>query len=290
MELLQLIVNGIVTGTIYSLYATSFSVIFGTTRIFHFAHGIVFTCGAYGTFVFHTLLGLPLVFAILLSTVGTSLVGMMMNLVIYEPLRRRTTSGLVILVASMGTYIVLQAIISLLFTSNIQVLRTGAEQTYQVGAIRFTWLQVWIVCIVATINLSLALFFIKTEAGLHIRGLGENPELAEVIGISRRKVTFLIFAIGSGLAAVSCSLNALNNGTIGPHIGLDALLICFVALVVGGMENIPGAAAGGFMVGMISHLGIWKIESRWQMVVVFSVVIIVLLVKPKGLFAVKGKT
>ena len=284
MELLQLFVNGIVTGAIFSLFAVSFSIIYTTTKIFHFAHGMIFTCGAYFTFLFHIQLGIPLIPAIVLGAGSTSLLGMGINWIIYEPLRRKKASGLVVLVASLGTYIALEALVSLFFTSNVQVLTTGAGSTLIIGGIYVTSIQIVIIAVVLVINSFLALFFLKTEAGLSIRALGEDPELAEVFGMSRKKIAYLIFAIGSGLAAIGATLNALDIGTIEPGIGMEALLVCFVALVVGGMENIPGAAVGGFIVGMINNLSIWKFEARWQQIIVFLVLVVVLLVKPEGIF------
>jgi len=284
MAILQLIFNGIVTGTIFSLYAISFSIIYGTTKIFHFAHGMVFTCGAYFTYVFHVLVGMNIVPSILLSMVFTSTLGMAINFIIYEPLQRRKAGPLVLLVASLGTYISLQAIISLIFTSNVRVLSGGVGSAVRVMSVSITEIQLIIIGTIIGINSFLVLFFLKTEAGLSIRALGEDSELAEVFGMSPRKIKYIIFAIGSGLASVAATLNALDIGTIDPNIGLEALLVCFVAIVVGGMENIPGAAAGGFIVGMISHLSIWQVEARWQQVIVYSVLIAVLLFKPEGLF------
>lgn len=284
MAILQLIFNGIVTGIIFSLYAISFSIIYGTAKIFHFAHGMVFTCGAYFTYVFHVMLGLNIVPSILLSMVFTSMLGMTINFIIYEPLQRRKAGPLVLLVASLGTYISLQAIISLVFTSNVRVLSAGVGSALKVMSVSVTEIQLIVIGTIIGINSFLVLFFLKTEAGLSIRALGEDSELAEVFGMSPRKIKYIIFAIGSGLASVAATLNALDIGTIDPNVGLEALLVCFVAIVVGGMENIPGAAAGGFIVGMISHLSIWQVEARWQQIIVYSVLIAVLLVKPEGLF------
>jgi branched-subunit amino acid ABC-type transport system permease component len=284
MGFLQLLFNGIVTGTIFSLYAISFSIIYGTTKIFHFAHGMVFTCGAYFTYLFHVMLGMNIIPSILLSMVFTSLLGMAINFIIYEPLQRRKAGPLVLLVASLGTYISLQAIVSLVLTSNVRVLSAGVGSAFKVMNVSITEIQVIVIGTIIAINSFLVLFFLKTEAGLSIRALGEDSELAEVFGMSPRNIKFIIFAIGSALASVAATLNALDIGTIDPNVGLEALLVCFVAIVVGGMENIPGAAAGGFIVGMISHLSIWQIEARWQQVIVYSVLIAVLLVKPEGLF------
>jgi branched-subunit amino acid ABC-type transport system permease component len=287
MEFLQLLFNGIVTGTIFSLYAISFSIIYGTAKIFHFAHGMVFTCGAYFTYLFHVMLGMNIVPSILLSMIFTSMLGMAINFIIYEPLQRRKAGPLVLLVASLGTYISLQAIISLVFTSNVRVLSAGVGSAFKVMSVSITEIQVIIIGTIISINSFLVLFFLKTEAGLSIRALGEDSELAEVFGMSPRKIKYIIFAIGSALASIAATLNALDIGTIDPNIGLEALLVCFVAIVVGGMENIPGAAAGGFIVGMISHFSIWQIEARWQQIIVYSVLIAVLLVKPEGLFKSK---
>jgi branched-chain amino acid transport system permease protein len=290
MGFVQLLLNGLVTGTIFSLFAVSFSIIYGTAKVFHFAHGMVFTCGAYFTYVFHVMVGMNIVPSILLSMVFTSILGMAINFIIYEPLQRRKAGPLVILVASLGTYISLNAIVSLIFTSNVQVLSKGTGTILTVADVYFTPTQVVIIGIAIAINCLLALFFLKTEAGLSIRALGEDSELAEVYGMSPRKIKYIIFAIGSALASIGATLNALDIGTIEPAVGMHALLVCFVALVVGGMENIPGAAAGGFIVGMIYHLSIWRIEAKWQQIIVFLVLITVLLVKPEGLFKrKKGK-
>jgi branched-chain amino acid transport system permease protein len=230
------------------------------------------------------MLGLNIVPSILLSMVFTSMLGMAINFIIYEPLQRRKAGPLVLLVASLGTYISLQAIISLVFTSNVRVLSAGVGSTLKVMSVSVTEIQLIVIGTIIGINSFLVLFFLKTEAGLSIRALGEDSELAEVFGMSPRKIKYIIFAIGSGLASVAATLNALDIGTIDPNVGLEALLVCFVAIVVGGMENIPGAAAGGFIVGMISHLSIWQVEARWQQIIVYSVLIAVLLVKPEGLF------
>ncbi len=290
MGLLQLLVNGIVTGSIFSVFALSFSIIYGTTRIFHFAHGMVFTCGAYFTYLFHVLLGMNIIPSIFLSMVFTGVLGMAINFIIYEPLQKKRASGLVILVSSLGTYIALEAIISLIFTSNVRVISEGVTSVIRVADVYITTTQIIIIVVTLIMNSFLALFFIKTESGISIRALGEDSELAEIFGMSPKKIKYLIFALGSALASIGATCNALDIGTIEPNIGLEALLVCFVALVVGGMENIPGAAVGGFIVGMLSHFSIWQIEAKWQQIIVYSVVILVLLIKPKGLFERKKET
>ena len=221
--------------------------------------------------------------AILISIVLTSLVGMGINLVIYEPLKNKKASPLVLLVASLGTYISLNAIISIFFGSNVKVISAGVGHAFQFFGIFITPIQVVIIVLILLIDIFLIVFFTKTEAGLSIRALGEDSELAEIFGMSPRKIKFLIFAFGSALAAIGATFNSLDIGTIEPNIGMEALLICFVAIVLGGMENVPGAAIGGFIVGMIFHLSIWRVEAKWQQVIVFVVLIIVLLVKPEGI-------
>lgn len=284
MGLFQLLINGIVTGSIFSVFALSFSIIYGTAKIFHFAHGMVFTCGAYFTYLFHILLGINIFPSILFSMILTGALGMAINFIVYEPLQKRGASGLVLLVSALGTYIALNAIISLIFTSNVQVISAGVKSVIQIADVYITPTQIIIVGVTIVMNSLLALFFIRTESGLSIRALGEDSELAEIFGMSPRKIKYIIFALGSALASIGATFQALDIGTIEPNIGLEALLVCFVALVVGGMENIPGAAVGGFIVGMLSHLSIWKLEAKWEQIIVYLVLILVLLIKPRGLF------
>jgi len=125
--LIQLFVNGIIAASIYALVGLGFALIYNTTRFFHFAHGVVYAAGAYLAYTFSVLLGLPLIISIILAVGLTTLIGMLMEISIYRPLRRRGASSLILLIASLGIYIVLQNVISLIFGDDTKTIRSGAE-------------------------------------------------------------------------------------------------------------------------------------------------------------------
>ena len=121
----QLLINSLIATSVYTLVAVSFSLIYSTTRFFHFAHAVVFTAGAYFAYLFYILLGLPLVIAVVLSVAASAVLGSLIELYIYRPLRKTNASAMVLLLASLGVYIVLQNLISMIFGDDTKSIRTG---------------------------------------------------------------------------------------------------------------------------------------------------------------------
>ena len=123
--------------------------------------------------------------------------------------------------------------------------------------------------------------------GIAIRAMGNDSELAEVVGMPAKRLRNISFAVGSGLVGVSAMLIGLNVGIIDFNMGMEVILMATVAMIIGGLGNVGAAAGGGFVLGMIQNIAIWKIESKWQMALSFAILILVLLFKPSGLFGEK---
>ncbi len=285
----QLIINGIISGSIYILIAIGFMVIYGTVRFFHFAHGIVFTAGAYLTYLFKIWLGWPLFFSIPIAIGLCAVLGGLIERAVYRPLRHKEAPSLILLLASLGIYIVLQNILSLVFGDDTKAIRFGmVEEGIHFFGARITPIQVTIIGVSLLLLVSCFLFLKYTKIGRAMRAVANNPELARISGIESDKVILLTFALGSALAGIAGILVALDVDMT-PTMGMNALMMGVVAVIIGGVGSIPGVALGALLLGMAQHLGVWKISSQWQDAIAFVILLIFLLFRPQGFLGKKVK-
>jgi len=283
----QILANGFVAGSSYAIIALGFSLIYATARFFHFAHAAVYVVAAYVCYTVYVLAGAPLGFAVVLATLVACGLGALMEVGVYRPLRQRYAGTLVLLVASLGIYVVIQNVISLVFGDDIKSMRTGAVRVgIEVLGARVTPIQILTfgvaVILISTVGLVLA----YTKIGRALRAVAEDPELARAVGIDAERCVIFAFAMGSALAAVAAILVAFDVDMT-PTMGMNALLMGVVATIVGGVGSVPGAAAGGLLLGLAQHLGIWKIGSEWQDAIPFVILLAFLLFRPHGIFGRK---
>lgn len=280
--LLQLLANGIANGCLYSLVAIGFALIYNTTRTFHMAHGAVYTAGAYLCYLFLINLGWPLVSAAALAVLLCAVLGVAMELVVYAPLVRREASHLVALLSSLGLYVALINVIALIFGNDTKVLRPGIEQTLQLGTVILTRIQIAQIT-AALVLLPAGLVLLRqTMAGKIIRAVRDNAVLASVLGVNQNAVRLWVFGVGSGVTALAAILAALDVG-VDPNVGMPMLLTAAVACIVGGIGTFGGPVLGGFVLGTLQSLVIWKTSGRWTSAVTFGVLIAFLLFRPWGL-------
>jgi len=286
----QLVLNGFLAGSVYALVALGFGLIYRVTKFFHFAHGAVYAAGAYLAFALAALAGLPLPVAFPGAVAGATLLGMGMEWAVYRPLRKRRSSSLVLLLASLGLYTVLQNVISLGFGDDTKTLRTWpVREGLAILGARVTPIQVAIFC--ASLCLFAATWAVvsRTRVGKALRAVANDPELALVSGIDSDRVILWAFGIGSGLAAVAGILVSLDVDMT-PTMGMNALMMGVVALIIGGANSLPGAALGALLLGLAQHLGVWKIPSEWQDSIAFGVLLVFLLFRPQGMLGRKVRT
>jgi len=214
----------------------------------------------------------------------TAMLGVGLEVGIYRPLRRRGATGLVLLLASLGLYAVLQNLISLLFGDETKSLRTGevAEGIALFGA-RITPIQLWTIFAFIASFASVWAILKFTKFGKSLRAVASDPELALVHGVDSDCVVLGAFALGSGLAGLAAILVALDVDMT-PTMGLNALMMGIVAMIVGGIGSVPGTMLGGLLLGLAQHLGVWKIGSEWQDAIAFAILLLFLLLRPQGFF------
>ena len=285
----QLAINGLIAGSIISLLAVSFGIIFSISRFFHFAHGIVFTAGAYFTFLFSVWMQIPLVISVLLAIGATAVLGSVMEIAVYKPLKRKGSSALVLLLASLGLYIVLQNIISLVFSDDIKTIRSGevSEGIYFLGA-RITSIQILIISVSIATLIVLLILIKKTNFGRILRAIANDSELARLSGVESDRFVLVTFAFCSALAGLAGILVALDVDMT-PTMGLNALMLAVVAVIIGGAGSIPGIALGALLLGFTQHLGVWFISSQWQDAIAFVILLVFLIFRPQGFLGRKVK-
>jgi branched-chain amino acid transport system permease protein len=278
----QLLANGLIAGSTYGLVALGFTLIYSVGRFFHFAHAGVICFSGYITLTLMTRVHFPLGVAIAVSIILSALMGVLMEAAIYRPLRGRRASSVSLLVVSLGLYVVVQNVISMAYGDEVQTLFSQGTPGLLLSAARITPVQVLILGVNAVLYAIVGLFLARTRPGRMVRALASDPELACAFGIDRNRVMLVVFALGSGLAAVAGILISCDTN-LTPTMGFRALLMGVVAAIVGGIGSVPGAIVGGLFIGLVQHFGVWVLPTQWQDAIVFAVLILFLLVRPQGM-------
>jgi branched-chain amino acid transport system permease protein len=283
----QILLNAVIATSVYTLVGLSFALIYRVVRFFHFAHAGVFTAGAYAVLFLTTNSTIPFLLAAFLGTLASLILGCLMELGIYRPLRRGSATPVVLLVSSLGLYIVVQNCISLFFGDETRNIRpSDLVYTLELWGARITSIQLVTICTAIVIVALVVILVKKTRFGIAVRAVANSPELASIVGIDSDRVVLLSFALGSWLAGIAGILVALDVDMT-PRMGLNALLMGVVAVIVGGLESVPGVVLGALLLGLAQHLGVWKIGSEWQDAIAFVVLLAFLLFKPEGFLGKK---
>lgn len=282
------LINGISLGSIYAIIALGYTMVYGIAKMLNFAHGDVIMIGSYVVFLSMGSLGLPPVLAVLLAVVVCTVLGITIEKIAYKPLRK--ASPLAVLITAIGVSYFLQNSALLLFGANTKMFTSaiglpdivlGDGSIHISGETQVTILA----CIVIMIGLTL--FIKKTKAGQAMLAVSEDKGAAELMGVNVNGTISLTFAIGSALAAIAGVLLCSAYPTLSPYTGSMPGIKAFVAAVFGGIGSIPGAFLGGILLGIIENLSKAYISSQLSDAIVFSVLIIVLLVKPTGILGRK---
>ncbi len=283
MDFINQIINGLSTGSMYALVAIGYTMVYGIGKMINFAHGEIIMASAYFALVGMSSLGLHPILAILLSVICTAALGVLTEKVAYKPLRGK--GSLEVLITAIGVSYLLQNIFYMIFTSSGKTFpEIMPKGTLNIGGLSITYITI-ITLVVSAVCTAVLLFFInKTKLGKAMRAVSEDQGAASLMGINVSTTISLAFAIGSGLGAIAGVIYGAKFSLINPYIGQMLGIKAFIAAVLGGIGSIPGAMIGGLMIGVAESLTIAYISSDFADAVVFGILIIILLVKPAGLF------
>lgn len=280
----QLTVNSIIAGSIYSLVALGFNLVYGTTKFFNVGHGVMCAVGGYFVFFLLRTADLNIYLAIITSVLISGLVGYVLELLIYRPLRKKKASSMILLIASLGAFTAIQALLAILFTSQFQALSVfwGEQDIYQIGNASMTQIQLVMAISVLAIALFLVWMLKATRTGKAIRAISDDEEVSKIIGINTNRVIGWVFFISSAIAGYAGILVGFDTG-IEPTMGLNLLLKGIIASIVGGVGNVFAGVLGAFFLGFAENFGIWKISGEWKDAIAFGILILFLIFRPRGL-------
>lgn len=280
--LAQLAANGVWIGGIYSLLGVSWAVVFNTTRVFHIAHGVTYALGGYVTSLLVTRAGVPLALALPASFLAGSALGAFFDFGFYRPLRARGTTQMVTFVASLGALTTGIATIVAIVGPDPVIASTPYESVVVLGPVRLTVLQIIVAvvaygCVAATL-----VAWRRGWFGRAMRATTTDSELAGLVGIRVSRAYALAMVLGSGLGALAGALAGLTQGA-SSDMGFNGALIAAVAVLIGGIGSLTGAAIGGVLLALAMNVGIWQLSSEWQLSIAFGVLMIFMVVRPRGL-------
>lgn len=289
MNFLANLINGISLGSVYAIIALGYTMVYGIAKMLNFAHGDVIMIGAYVAFTVISTMHLPIWAGVLLSILICTALGMTIEKIAYKPLRN-AGSPLAVLITAIGVSYFLQNLALLVFGSNTKSFSSVvALENLELfdGQLIITGETIVTIISCIVIMICLTLFINKTKAGQAMLAVSEDKGAAQLMGINVNKTIALTFAIGSGLAAVAGVLLCSAYPSLSPYTGSMPGIKAFVAAVFGGIGSIPGALVGGILLGVIEILSKYYISSQLSDAIVFGMLIIVLLLKPTGIFGKK---
>lgn len=286
MSFVSYLINGISLGSIYAIIALGYTMVYGIAKMLNFAHGDVIMIGAYTVLTLMTGAGVDPIVAVLIGMAVCTLLGITIEKIAYKPLRG-ATSSLAVLITAIGVSYFLQNIALLVFgadTKSFVSVVSVPSITLANGELTITGTTIVTIIACIVIMTVLMLFVNKTKPGRAMKAVSEDRGAAQLMGVNVNATISLTFAIGSGLACIAGVLLCSAYPSLTPYTGAMPGIKAFVAAVFGGIGSIPGAMIGGILLGVIEILGKAYISSQVADAIVFAVLIVVLLVKPTGLF------
>lgn len=284
MKFLSFFLSGISLGSIYAIIALGYTMVYGIAKMLNFAHGDIIMVGGYVAFTAMSALNLPASVAVLLSVLFCTALGVIIEGVAYKPLRG--ANSLAVLITAIGVSYLLQNLALLIFGANPKSFQSVVpirSMSFANGQLVISGETVAAIAACFLVMVVLTTFINKTRAGQAMLAVAEDKGAATLMGINVNATVALTFAIGSALAALAGVLLCSAYPTLTPTTGAMPGIKAFVAAVLGGIGSIPGALIGGLLLGVLENLSKAYISSKLSDAIVFSVLILVLVVRPTGI-------
>lgn len=287
-ELLQLAANGLVAGAIIALGAVGLTLVYGILKIANFAHGEFLTFGVYMAFLINVTVGLGIVFGAAVAVVAAALLALLLELVLWRPMRRRRAGLVSLFIASIGLALVLRHLIFIGWGARPRRLAVDVFQTYELGPVRMSLSQVMALVVAVAAVGATGLLLARSTLGKQMRAVADDRELASVSGVDVGRTTLVVWILGGALAGLAGVMQGLVQNSFNPQMGYTLLLPIFAAVVLGGVGDAYGALMAGLVLGLAMELATWSglgggIPHVYKLVVAFAVLIGALLLRPQGL-------
>jgi neutral amino acid transport system permease protein len=277
-------INGLASGSIYALGAIGLSLVYGILKLVNFAHGDFMTLGGFVAFAINVSAGLPLVVAFLGALVAVAILGIVLEYTVWAPMRRKGAGILQLLLLSIGLAFVMRNLILFIWAGDQRSLDVDQFQVWRpFDYISISAIQVTVIVTAGVVLVAVALMLRTTMVGKSMRALSDSFDLAEVSGVNTRRIVAYTWLLAGSLAGLAGVLAAIYT-TLTPNTGWFLLLSIFAAVVLGGIGNAYGALIGGLALGLVEEWSTIFIRPTYKEAIGFLVLILVLLVRPQGVF------
>ncbi len=284
--LAQQLINGLVVGNIYALFALGFTLIFGVNHIMNMAYGAVFMVGAFAGLAAVQFIGSSFVLALIAGALGGGIVSVVLDWVAFRPLRRRRANEFAAIVSSIGAGFVLMSLAQQM--TNTKVMRYPFDifpaMPLTFMGVRITLLQLSIIVLVAVLIAGLLFLLYRTSFGRQVRAVAVAENTSKLLGVNTGRVHFSVFFLSGALAGIAGVLIGIVFNSVHFMMGEPFLLRAFVVIILGGLGSIPGALVAGILIGVMQTLTVAYFSAGAADVVVFTALFLILLFKPNGLF------
>ena len=285
----QQLVNGLTLGSVYAVIAIGYTLVFGVLNIVNMAHGGIIMMGAYVGLLLVTVAGWGLFPALIGAMVGGAILGYLLEVLALRPLRGKKVTHLAPLISTIGVSIFLESAALLVFGPQTRAFPTDYNQLMDFGLFKISEIQIISMGTAIVLMVLLTLLLNKTKIGKAVRATAENIETASLLGIHTRRIITFTVMLASALGAAAGVLIALSFNAIEPTMGTSMGFKGLAVLIMGGLGNVGGAMAGGFILGVAEVFSVAYGASSFRDAVAFGLIILILFIRPQGLFAKAGK-
>ena len=279
---LQLIINGIAVGSILALAAIGLTLTYGILKLSNFAHGDFMTLGAYLTWLANTG-GLNIWVSMILGAVGTIVAMLISEFLLWKPMRDRRASDTTLIIISIGLALFIRNGILLIYGGSNQLYQLPVLPAMQFGELRIAYYRVVVVGLAIAAIVALHLILQNTKIGKAMRAVADNIDLARVSGINVERVVLWTWIVTGTLTAFAGGMYGLI-AVVRPNMGWFLILPMFASVILGGIGNPYGAVAGAFIIGIAQELSVPLLGSEYKLGVALAIMIVILLVRPQGIF------
>lgn len=280
--------NGLSLGAIYALGAVGLTLVYGILKLVNFAHGDFLTFGAYMAYLVNVTWGAPLVVAIFWGMLMTAILGIVFERLLWGPMRAKQAGLLQLLLAAIGLAFLLRAIVQWFWGTEIRSLDVNQTSSVEILGLRIGQTELIVVIVGMVVLVAVGFMLRMTLLGKQMRALSDDLELAETAGIDTRRVILYTWIFAGALAGLA-GVMAASVTSLYPEMGFELLLPIFGAVILGGIGDAFGALAAGVVIGVMTEWSTLIIEARWKTAIGFLVLLIVLIVRPQGIFG-RAKT
>lgn len=285
----QFIVNGFITGVLYSLLAIGFALVYNTTKLFHIVAAAIYVFAAFMFYWFAVTFGLPVIFGALIAIVLTMGLSLLTDVSVYRPLKNRKASNNVAMIASIGMMTVIVNLLAMFFGNETKVIDNTIHRSFSVGNIIITTPQMWQL-VVGSIVIAIFMVFIGlTQWGIRFRALSADSVLYETLGYDTSRTRTLVFLMSGAFIAIASCLMVYDIG-LDPHMGMNVLINAMVAMIIGGVGRFSTCVLGGITLGILQALTVYQFSSNWQNAVTFILLLILLFIRPQGIAGYKQRS